>query len=618
MSHKFYRDKFPDEFNIFVGSNILYFDVPSGNIRCMERCFVGIISNIDYPNKILHFVTLENNPNSNQKFYCKKSLQFKDLSEHRPLYPFDEKVANKYAIKYSSNNEDNEDNDEKEENSEDYYTKREEEFSKLFKVHSWKATKLDATNLGSSWKWSFNTFLKLSHETIVEYYSQNDQFPDTPISIYTIASTRNISYGDGGNDELRYPIFINDHLNVDKSSYKYLKTELKRIGNENGDYRENEPIQNVIDPDLYSLRLDRNVFVENYNKKFTESYNYYRYSNLHENFKENAEKTKWFIRGNYQMLPTVFNEKNRNNPDKASKIQIISAIHNIGSDKKYKKLYSCIAHVFECMLPMFNKFKKFRDRKNDTFQVIVKSQRYAIQPRKGYSGCWHTEGLTENISFVGLYYFEWNKGLSGGAMKFRPHHFPAKFYENNGWSTFEIECGENAKHKAMVWDNQYFVHRVRMLKNLNNDGKIRKKGYLAFFVIDPENELKKTTQNVISLKKEDYIDTLYKRVMIKHYAMPAMNIDICTLIVEYANAGITLKEAKKRRKEVIQVKKETKNKFGSISFGNCGEIFYFPMYDAIKCKIEYDEHRKKYRIFNPDAWDGMNTVTETQSNPCTV
>ena len=65
---------------------------------------------------------------------------------------------------------------------------------------------------------------------------------------------------------------------------------------------------------------------------------------------------------------------------------MLSPIHNLGTDKKYKKLYSSIAHVFECMLPMFNQFKKFRERKKDTFQVIVKSQRYAIETQKGYSG----------------------------------------------------------------------------------------------------------------------------------------------------------------------------------------------------------------------------------------
>ena len=42
---------------------------------------------------------------------------------------------------------------------------------------------------------------------------------------------------------------------------------------------------------------------------------------------------------------------------------------------------------------------------------------------------------------------------------------PKKWYGNEDWSTFEVECGLGAKGKAMIWDNRHLVHRVRMLKN---------------------------------------------------------------------------------------------------------------------------------------------------------
>ena len=51
------------------------------------------------------------------------------------------------------------------------------------------------------------------------------------------------------------------------------------------------------------------------------------------------------------------------------------------------------------MLPMFNKFDKFKNRQNKDFKVIVKSQRYAIQNNKGYSGHWHSEGYTCDFCF---------------------------------------------------------------------------------------------------------------------------------------------------------------------------------------------------------------------------
>ena len=49
-----------------------------------------------------------------------------------------------------------------------------------------------------------------------------------------------------------------------------------------------------------------------------------------------------------------------------------------------------------------------------------------------------------------------------------------------------------------------------MLKNLNKDYRIRKKWYLAFCVIDAENEMDKMSAD-ICLKNEDYVEVLHER-----------------------------------------------------------------------------------------------------------
>merc|ERR1712087_255105 len=106
-------------------------------------------------------------------------------------------------------------------------------------------------------------------------------------------------------------------------------------------------------------------------------------------------------------------------------------------------------------------------------------------------------------------------------------------YGNEEWSTFEVECGSGAKGKAMVWDNRHLVHRVRMLKNLNNDTKIRKKGYLAFFVVDPDNELERTTENTPMVCRDHFIEMLQKMLR-KRHGLPGFTEDLSMLIAEYA------------------------------------------------------------------------------------
>ena len=155
-----------------------------------------------------------------------------------------------------------------------------------------------------------------------------------------------------------------------------------------------------------------------------------------------------------------------------------------------------------------------------------------------------------------------------------------------------------------MWDNTQLVHRVRMLKNVQKDKKIRKKGFLAFFVIDPQNQLEHTTKNT-SLKREDLLGVLHE--VLGH-------MDVCELIAEFASLGVTLEEAKRRRREYIAVKKHTKGKFGEISFGNCGQMYYFPHAKAMNFVVRENPRGDggPFEIFGNQS--DMRTATETQSN----
>ncbi len=103
------------------------------------------------------------------------------------------------------------------------------------------------------------------------------------------------------------------------------------------------------------------------------------------------------------------------------------------------------------------------------------------------------EGLTENIKYVGIYYFEKSADLLGGRLKFSPIHKPSSSercritettadesmhmfksfdrsekYDITKHTELEMSCEEGT---AVVFDNTQIVHRVRMIKNKMNDKK---------------------------------------------------------------------------------------------------------------------------------------------------
>ena len=79
-------------------------------------------------------------------------------------------------------------------------------------------------------------------------------------------------FGDGGYLNIEFNIFLCDMLPVSKPIHNLLKKEFRSLARQNNDFRQNEPIQNVIDPELYCFRLDRNIFVDRANNLFQEDY----------------------------------------------------------------------------------------------------------------------------------------------------------------------------------------------------------------------------------------------------------------------------------------------------------------------------------------------------------
>ena len=80
------------------------------------------------------------------------------------------------------------------------------------------------------------------------------------------------------------------------------------------------------------------------------------------------------------------------------------------------------------MLPGLRSLNLISDSKVTRLQVVVKAQKYVIQPNTSYSGKWHVEGFTENIVAAGVYYCKIDSGFAEDKVVFRPKVGPDPFY----------------------------------------------------------------------------------------------------------------------------------------------------------------------------------------------
>eukprot|EP01084_Bolivina_argentea_P184795 318733_1 len=428
--------------------------------------------------------------------------------------------------------------------------------------------------------------------------------------IYKLQRNRAVGSDDSGYQQLYFEIFVCDELKINKLTINKLKVDLFELAHNNNDWRDDEPILNIIDPDLYVYKHfdnKRKEILSNQRKQqFDNNYNDYSWRGLggppqkdketeYQKIIENESKG-YFIRSEYQWIATEFTENKQNNS-----ISITSSIHNISPRTKYENIYKGIEHIFEAMLPLFNRFPAFKNRTKDSFQVIVKAQRYCIDDGKGYKGHWHKEGLTENIIIGGLYYLEKDIQLEGGNLKFRNvesyDEFQCAGYADDivdffytDSTNYDISPVANINEgTAVVFDNERLVHRVKMLKNLVKDNEKRYRSFVAFFIVDPSIRSDITTGKYVTLKREEYAK------IICEYGCNKLSMDIAMIICEYGCCGMTLKEAKEMRKKDIEIRKnsKTKGKWGVMHYGNSGH--YKQWYK--------NGEANPYERGEPDSWE---------------
>ena len=326
-----------------------------------------------------------------------------------------------------------------------------------------------------------------------------------------------ITYGDGGEASLIYPLFLSRRLQVSSEIKSNLINELLALGERRKDWHGECPVLDIIDPDL----------APNY------------FSILKPGKISEREKYAWFP------LDVIIRSDNS--------LRLLGPIHNL-SPRGNSQLYHSIFTVFQKMIPGFRKLGILKKRQECKLQVIVKAQKYVIPPGTSYSGKWHVEGRTENIVAGGVYYCKIDEGFEEDVVAFRPRSNTYGSYANSDGIGMESEI-DVTEGCAIVFSN-ILPHKFLKLTNITDSPLERL--FLNFFIVDPKKELESTTlywEAAKALRRLKKLPT----VLIAH-------------ILSFIAYRPNLVEAKERRNTARNSMKTEVSGWGFIHYGNSGDV----------------------------------------------
>ena len=342
-----------------------------------------------------------------------------------------------------------------------------------------------------------------------------------------------ITYGDGGEASLIYPLFLSRRLQVSSEIKSNLINELLALGERRKDWHGECPVLDIIDPDLAPNYLSKHK-----PGKISE-----------------REKYAWFP------LDVIIRSDNS--------LRLLGPIHNL-SPGGNTQLYHSIFTVFQKMIPGFRKLGVTKKGQECKLQVVVKAQKYLIAPGTSYSGKWHVEGRTENIVAGGVYYCKIDEGFDQDIVVFRPRQGPREGYSALHQKTIENEI-DVTEGCAIVFSN---ILPHKFLKLTNNTDSPLERLFLNFFIIDPTKEIESTTS---------YWET--EKALRRLKKLPTVLIDyILSFLIYRPN----LTEAKERRKIVREAMMTELSGWGFITYGNSGDVEFID-YSTKPSKLErYD------------------------------
>eukprot|EP00759_Apiculatamorpha_spiralis_P024802 PhF_6_TR27971/c1_g2_i9/m.41378 len=289
----------------------------------------------------------------------------------------------------------------------------------------------------------------------VDSFSNKDKFNHiypTPWSSY---------YGDGAEVKVSYNAYMCPRLPIPPDIHKCLKENIQRIASHRNDVQGNMVVEDIVDPDLYPRIIPPEERVLMGDQRLGE---------MTRNTLMNSQ-----CRGSYCWIPTEVDVIG------ATSVRFRSPIHNLPNTRNNEAMYDTLETVLGGMLPGL---WEVLGSSLTSFQVVVKVQRYRVPAGSTYSGQWHTEGVTEDVTAVGVYYAEWPEELTGGELKFRIPEGPDEFdrqimtHEADGLSV----CVPMSERSAIVFSND-IPHRFKRLTNQTDHTLYR--AFVNFFVIAP-------------------------------------------------------------------------------------------------------------------------------------
>jgi hypothetical protein len=261
------------------------------------------------------------------------------------------------------------------------------------------------------------------------------------------------------------------------------------------------------------------------------------------------------LRGSYSWLPSIVSFDRQTN-----KAKYLSPIQNLPRTDANKRLYSLLELALGQFMGTFVQECGAQSRvdSDGRYNICTKIQRYVIPPKASYKGQWHTEGVNEGVTAVGVLYTDWPEGLEGGQLKFRPCENPSDDYVGYEYPppirALKIEVQEGS---AIAFKNE-LPHRFCQLTNYTDKPIIR--SFVNFFVTKPDL----ATTAEVPTNADIYLALI-----------GAINYDCVWEVLTWLQfTPTTHKGALELRAGAKAEMVATKGKWGTIHYGNCGQLQY--------------------------------------------
>lgn len=271
--------------------------------------------------------------------------------------------------------------------------------------------------------------------------------------------------------------------------------ELQNYAVKFNDWNTNGVVNDIIDPDRYPEYFkDQKVVLKNVKEINKDSMEHIsRSKEIESIFDDYSGKSEW--KNNFLQnadLPINIRWRYHWKPIQAKisenfeSVKFVNEIPGIPLTEETKRFYNNLEELFKEMLPGFEKLNLVKRNKTNDLQIIIKAQKYRINPGTGYEGKWHLEGVTERIVATGVYYFNVDEELKGGDLEFKNKVLPCLYDDDSDEADLMLATLEIKTGTTVVFSNE-MIHRFNKIENTTD--KPLERLFINFFIIDSANPL---------------------------------------------------------------------------------------------------------------------------------